>query len=97
MNNKKPFLITFTFLFQNEEGRRLLSIVNPSQRGNIKVHTKNKKKGEKDVWGSEINRPPIMEPTTNHRTDKLHTDMTKIYDGAAQLRRTKRMESLGRH
>jgi len=47
----------------------------PHKGTTSKLHTKNKEKKddeEKDGWGSEINRPPIMEPTTDHRTDKLH-------------------------
>ena len=47
----------------------------PHKGATSKLHTKNKEKKddeEKDGWGSEINRPPIMEPTTNHRKDKLH-------------------------
>ena len=70
---KKPFIIIVTFIISEWRGTTSpfdrQSLTKEQQQSTYKEQ---KKDGEKDGWGSEINRPPIMEPTTNHRKDKLH-------------------------
>jgi len=73
MNNKKAFYYyCYLYYFGMKRDDVTFRPSIPHKGATTKYIQRTKKDGEKDGWGSEINRPPIMEPTTNHRKDKLH-------------------------